>query len=83
MRAREVAQAIDAAMSKKAVSTRALEKGKVIEIDADGNAVVDYRGASITLPRGPGLGVTEGQWVIVERTNSGWQIGGPSAYGAG
>lgn len=83
MRPQEIAQAISQAMSRQAQSTRAMEKAKITDIDADGNAVVEYRGVEITLPRGPGAGVTVGQWVLVERTNSGLQIGGPSAYGAG
>ena len=81
MNARQIAQAIRQQMSRTARKTRAHEKAQVVDTDANGNAVVSYKGAEISLPNTRDF--TLNQWLLVERTDAGLQLGGNSAYGGG
>lgn len=81
MNARQVARAIRDQVAKDARRTRGNEKAKVVDTDANGNPVVAYRGGEISLPNIRDF--SEGQWLIVQRTNAGLQLGDTSAYGGG
>lgn len=83
MRPRDIARFVRDQVDREARRTRAHEKARVVSRDTDGNTVVEYRGASITLAGPVPLNISEGQWLLVERTNAGLQAGGRSAYGAG